>query len=304
MKYCDFFFRDNFFNSLANCFFQMMNKTDSSFALNRWVFDMLVKDDSMGFLIGRVGNTEVDAIIKIYSGNLRKIDIDNAKINAGIFGCHFNDFEKFARVYSGSIRETNLALCYGNNIFERQFLLLNGHCSKRYGDAELLDPMRFLDGIPWTLALKSKKVLVIHPFSDDIKKQYNRREHIFYDDRILPDFHLITYAPVQSSGDAVVEFKCWFDAYCSMLNDISKLNFDIVLIGAGSYAMPLGSWIKKNMKKKVVVMGSAIQTLFGIKGKRWVDNGFGDIWYNDYWVWPDAKYRITGNEKIEGGCYW
>ena len=46
---------------------------------------------------------------------------------------------------------------------------------------------------PWTKELAGKRVLVIHPFADDILSQYkNHRTQIWKDPDILPEFELIT----------------------------------------------------------------------------------------------------------------
>lgn len=44
---------------------------------------------------------------------------------------------------------------------------------------------------PWSRALQGKNVLVVHPFADQIKYQYEtNRAHLFKDIRVLPDFNL------------------------------------------------------------------------------------------------------------------
>ena len=71
---------------------------------------------------------------------------------------------------------------------------------------------------PWTAALKGKKVLVVHPFSESIKKQYeNNRLHIFERqfeaDDMLPEFELHTIKAVQTlAGEGDNRFKTWFEA--------------------------------------------------------------------------------------------
>lgn len=52
----------------------------------------------------------------------------------------------------------------------------------------------------WTQALKGKKVLVIHPFIETIKKQYAKRHLLFKSPDLLPDFGLLTIKAVQSIG--------------------------------------------------------------------------------------------------------
>ena len=66
------------------------------------------------------------------------------------------------------------------------------------------------------MALKGKRVLVIHPFDDTIQKQYLRRETLFDDPNILPEFELHTIKAVQTIvGTKDERFETWFDV-CSI----------------------------------------------------------------------------------------
>ena len=59
----------------------------------------------------------------------------------------------------------------------------------------------------WTQALKDKKVLVIHPFIETIKKQYAKRHLLFKSPDLLPDLELLTIKAVQSIGGGIVDMK-------------------------------------------------------------------------------------------------
>lgn len=52
----------------------------------------------------------------------------------------------------------------------------------------------------WTQALKGKRVLVVHPFTETIKKQYAKRHLLFKDPEFLPKFELLTIKAIQSIG--------------------------------------------------------------------------------------------------------
>ncbi len=119
----------------------------------------------------------------------------------------------------------------------------------------LEDLNAFNHEIPWTRVLKGKKVLVIHPFIDSIKSQYKRRELIFEDNDILPKFKLITYKPVQSIAHNIenLEFKDWFEALEKIKNDISKIDFDIAILGCGLW-LSLSKFYKKKWIKKLFIL--------------------------------------------------
>ena len=147
-----------------------------------------------------------------------------------------------------------------------------------------LEPFRHLN--PWSESLEGKVVLVIHPFEESIQKQYQKREFLFKDKRVLPEFDLKTFKAVQSVKGANCEFETWFDAFDWMCEEIAKIKFDIAIIGAGAYGLPLASYVK-SLGKKSVHMGGGTQLLFGIKGKRWEKNEeLKSTFYNQYWVNP------------------
>ena len=164
--------------------------------------------------------------------------------------------------------------------------------------------------IPWTHALKGKKVLVINPFTDSISSQYkNNRERLFsniYDaDDILPEFELKVLKSVQTSGGTKdSRFATWFDALDWMIEECKKIDFDVALIGCGAYGYLLASAIKKMGKGAIQTCGST-QMLFGVLGKRWTaDKELMEEVVNDYWIRPSMSERPETYSKVEDGCYW
>lgn len=169
--------------------------------------------------------------------------------------------------------------------------------------------------IPWTMMLKGKKVLVVHPFANQIKRQYyQNRTKIFKHNDILPDFRLEVIAAVQSLGGEANGFHTWFEALQSMKDEIDKVNYDICIIGCGAYGFHLAAHVKRS-GKKAIHLGGATQLLFGIKGNRWenpmygvkewgLPYGFYTDMFNDYWVKPGSEGRPRNAEEVEGACYW
>lgn len=165
----------------------------------------------------------------------------------------------------------------------------------------------FLWNNPWTSALKGKKVLVVHPFVESIQAQYEKREYIFEDKNVLPEFgDLILVKAVQSianNGDSS-DFGDWFDALEYMKKEIDKHEFDVALIGCGAYGMDLAAHVKR--KGKIAVhMAGWTQMLFGIYGNRWlIDQPKFKNFINEYWTRPLDTERPVGVEKVENACYW
>lgn len=160
--------------------------------------------------------------------------------------------------------------------------------------------------IPFTYALKDTKVLVVHPFAQTIQEQYKNHNKLFQNPKVLPHFSLQTFKAVQTlHQESDDRFHDWFEALEWMSEEISKLDFEIALIGCGAYGFPLASRIK-NMGKIAIHFGGALQLLFGIKGKRWEieQPNVGQELFNSHWVYPNKKETIKDSIKIEGGCYW
>lgn len=164
----------------------------------------------------------------------------------------------------------------------------------------------FLWKDPWTKYLKGKKVLVVHPFTDSIKYQYeNNRERLFEDQYVLPEFReLILVKAVQSIAGTQTEYKDWFEALHHMEDEISQSDFDIALIGCGAYGMSLAAHVK-HMGKQAVHLAGWTQMLFGIYGNRWLqDQPAYSKFINDFWIRPMESEKPEGADKVEGGCYW
>ncbi|MFA7637120.1 MAG: hypothetical protein WCX81_05100 [Monoglobales bacterium] len=234
-----------------------------------------------------------------YSGRV----LYSGRVAAGIFPASKEVADKFSQAYLDAMTQADLAVYWrGVAMCEKYFL-------RKYSKDAVIIPSRSLEPLsfnrPWSLALKNKKVLVIHHLADTIEKQYLNRDKLFKNPDILPEFKLKTIKAVQSSADNQdCGFDSWVDALEYMKKQIDEADFDVAILGCGAYAMPLAAYIKR-MGKKAVVLGGFTQILFGIKGARW-EASRPDIvaLYNDYWVRPDEKDRPKGFDKVEEGAYW
>lgn len=147
---------------------------------------------------------------------------------------------------------------------------------------------------------RGKKILVIHPFEESIKEQYSKNRKFLFDNKdILPDFELYTIKAVQGMG-CETEFKDWFEALDYMYQKAIKINFDVAIIGCGAYGFPLAALLKK-AGKKAIHLGGVTQILFGIKGKRFEEQGYK---MNDYWVRPREDERPIEAYKADDSAYW
>lgn len=217
--------------------------------------------------------------------------------NAGFFPATEKNIIKYGQLINQCLQNLDILLSWQRN---EKYLPLSNQIPKiiMYN---ISYPFLFTN--PWTSALKDKKVLVISPFSKTIQYQYSRRELLFKNPNVLPEFTLITLQSYNIlRGKNNTNINDWFEALNKMEQQINNIDFDIALIGCGAYAFPLAAYCKTLGKKAITVCG-AIQLLFGIYGNRWEDWLKQNNILNQNWTRPlDSK--PIGFEKVEKGAYW
>ena len=218
----------------------------------------------------------------------------------GFFPEDLSLFERFKEVEIEALKNVDYLLPLGGR---GENYLIKKYCRKDVVFSNALGGW----GVdkPWTRALKGKKVLVIHPFSKTIENQYSKREHLFPSNPdILPEFELHTIKAVQTiAGQKDDRFANWFEALDYMKSEISKVDFDVALLGCGAYGFPLASYCK-NIGKIAVHIGGDLQMLFGILGTRWEKYEITKRLVNEYWVRPSDEDKPERLSIVEGGCYW
>ncbi len=266
----------------------------------------IIKSEIMGgrpFMAGRFGGFEVFAMQSAEFDDAEKMKraVDFLDKSAGFFPKDEKLLYRFNDIMKDSCSQVDVLGCWLVN-YEEYYV--KKYCSdiKNVGVLMGLEPWNMMDE-PWSEALRGKKVLVIHPFEDSIRKQYEKRRELFKNPQLLPDFKLKTLKAVQTSGSATDErFATWFDALQYMCDECDRIDFDVALIGCGAYGYPLAAHIKK-MGKQAVHLGGVLQILFGIKGRRW-DESDTHLMYNENWVYPDRSEIPAGADKVENACYW
>lgn len=119
----------------------------------------------------------------------------------------------------------------------------------------------------------------------------------------LPEFELKTIKAIQSIKGNNTNFKSWFEALEHMKSQIDLIDFDIALIGAGSYGLPLASHIKRN-GKIALHLGGFLQIIFGIKGKRWDLSEAHQKIMNEHWKYPFSEEYPNNYKNLDHGSYW
>ena len=155
---------------------------------------------------------------------------------------------------------------------------------------------------PWTAALKGKKVLVINPFDESIRLQYKKRELLFENPEILPEFELHTLKSVMVLTPEDNTYGTIIDAVDYMYEEAMKTDFDIALLGCGPQGMILAERFRQQ-GKQAIYLGGVLQILFGIKGSRWDVMPTHSTLYNEHWIYP-VEEPPKGAEKLDSACYW
>lgn len=259
------------------------------------------------FAAVRYGGTEAKTIADVlYTkaggklGGLSDKTYERISTLSGFFAENKEKLYRFTDLYMDSAKDVDLLGVW--NIVMQSYLADEVTVNAKLAELKLFEPYYFAE--PWSEALKGKKVVVIHPFAETVENQYNKRELLFENHRILPAFELRTVKAVQTlAGEKDDRFNDWFEALDYMYEETMKEDFDVALIGCGAYGFPLAAMIKR-AGKQAIHIGGSLQILFGIKGKRWDDNGIISKMYNDSWVRPGEKEALKKGDRVEGGCYW
>lgn len=263
--------------------------------------------DGQPFMFGRHGSNELlialNGLMK-ERGIIKNIDCEKwetACQHSGFFPNEEKNYIEFNKLLIDASEQCDMYGTFrmiGEDYYIKHFMKKN----VKLTHLNMLDFWRYEE--PYTYALQGKRVLVVHYLADQIKEQYKKRELLFENPKILPEFELQTMPAVQTiANERDNRFNNWFEALDYMKNEIKKYDFDIALLGCGAYGMPLAAEIKK-MGKQAIYMGGVIQMLFGIYGRRWDAEPKAKVLKNEHWVMPDPDLKPKKSDTVENGCYW
>lgn len=238
------------------------------------------------FMLARYGSTEIRTLFD-------KNHLSSLCFYSGFFPNDKNLYDKFVGEYVKSSKQLDFLAIrgYKNNFFKkirwlRMFPNLKYFLKSSGGFRS-----------KWIKDLKGKRVLVVNSHKTTIEHQYKKMGKL----GILPKLKsLEVIRSVQTiAGETDSRFKDWFEALDYMKRSMDKKSYDILIVGAGAYGLPLAAHAKSR-GKQALHLGGGLQLLFGIKGKRWDKDGF----YTKDWVKPMKADYPKNYKKIEGGCYW
>jgi hypothetical protein len=260
------------------------------------------------FAAGRAGTVELDCVTHYLehrrggeSSDYPDSIVFHMGNNAGFFPVTAENLDGFVKEYLDAVSVLDAIAVWfnpGESDLAREF------CP----EAELI-PLRSLEPYyhrdPWSAELAGKRILAIHPFAESIAENYaERRSLLFEDPHVLPAFDLHVLKAVQSIAGEQTRFASWFEALKHMKSEMEAVEFDVCIVGAGAYGLPLAAHAKA-MGKVAIHMGGATQVLFGIRGRRWDDHEIISRLYNEHWTSPKPSETPRNFRQVEdGGAYW
>lgn len=264
------------------------------------------------FLIGRIGSTELEILIYYYTTrHIRNNLYAKLERYSGIMGVENNDWEN---AYLDAISNCDvMAEGWYEPFKEYENLMLNEINKNRYKVLlRNLEPYYIEPKYRWSQHLAGKRVAIINSFADICETQTYMSKAIWGDnaETLLPSttiwIPIQTYFPTsiaQGNMEWPSNIKTWKDAVNYTVEKVLNEGCDTAIIGCGGLGMIIGDKLKKE-GLQCIVMGGAIQILFGIKGKRWENHNIISKFFNDAWVVPNSSHRPNNSTLIENACYW
>ena len=283
---------------------EMVNRLDDLEHVNEKIGALIRRGGP--FLVSRNGSTEMESIFYY----LNPVHLQRA----GIFPAGQNVIIEWRNEYMSTFKNLNIcATGWFTPYAEKEIALI----AKKAPDA-LQIPLRGLEPYyvspkhRWTKELAGKRVAVVSSFANTAVKQTEHAEKIWGADfeTLLPS--TTTWVPIVTGFPPSIAFGraewptgtvSWKEAVSGVVQQIIDSHVDIVLIGCGGLGPIIADACRANGMGAIVV-GGAIQVLFGIKGKRWQNHSVISTFWNDAWVSPASDETPFGARDIEGGCYW
>jgi len=263
---------------------------------------------------GKIGDVELGVLVKYEQADhdpdeffdaisRRGPELDLLHLNAGVFPKEPSALLHWADTYLASLSSLDL-LAVWFNAGEKE-IAGKYAASASLARIEGIEP--YYHENPWTRELANRRVVAVTPFAASVAQQSATRtgaELFPKNPFTLPPFALrIVRAPF-SAGLRPPSHPNWAAALAHLKNEVATADFDIALIGAGAFSLPLCSFIREELGQSAVHLGGALQLLFGIKGRRWKGHPVISRLFNENWIHPLPDETPRARWRMEGGAYW
>jgi len=167
------------------------------------------------------------------------------------------------------------------------------------------DIFHYIQELPWTHALRGKRLLIVSAFEESIKEMLPNHAKIYGVD-LFPGCTITTIRPPQTQGaEESREFSVELDEFCLRLDAI-KDTYDVALVSCGGYGNLVCNHIYEKNGRSAIYVGGVLQMYFGILGERWLRerSDIVTLYKNEYWTRPKESEKPKNYQAVEGSCYW
>ena len=263
------------------------------------IHDLIAKGEPA--VIGKIGFSEMKVLYSMLTGHqLNQQDLHDIFPVAGVFPPNADGLQLFIEEMKNALPKVDILAKMCLDKTREDFVIEALAASADILSLRDLEPYYW--DTPWSKNLEEKKILIISPFVDTIESQYKKREDL-WEREIIPNMTLEYIKAPLSHYIKQSSFSSWKEALDDMKAQMRKLDFDVCLVGAGAWSLPLAVEAKA-LGKIGIHLGGPLQVLFGIKGRRWDDHDVISTFYNEHWVRPSKEESPDANTMVEGGCYW
>ena len=282
----------------------MLSIDNGALAVIKVIKNALETDN--GALIGRNGQIELDLVLNEESIDSSKLQI--LERNAGIYPItQAHIFYRWRDLTKRAILEADV-LATG---WYEPLKAAETEAFEKWLVSAIQIPLRSLEPyyvdpkLQWTALLSGHKVAVVSSFTQSAKAQIKNG----YKGTLPPD---VDWQWIQTGHPRIIamgrnewppHIHSWIQAADYVVASIVESGARFALIGCGGLGMPIAKMLK-DRGIIAIVLGGAIQVLFGIKGRRWENHPIISMMWTDDWVWPSEEETPGNANIIEGGCYW
>ncbi len=273
-------------------------------------------------LIGRLGATEArvlgcyldifrgksfcDPISTLYSLATHKKRLGQLKSGAGVYPINRSVVKTFITEQLAALAEVDVLGTWGSAFtWVEKYALRNGRTQSisHHSVAPWIEvfPTGSKCLKPWSSALSGKKVLIISGFSKSFQSQFIRIEKVFPINTYPKYSAEFINSPISTGG--LSDGLTWVTHLERMKREMESKDFDVALISAGAYALPL-AFHAKQLGKIGITCGGELQLFFGVIGGRWEYSEKVSKYKNKFWIRPSESERPANWREIENGCYW
>jgi hypothetical protein len=267
------------------------------------MFSAIVQKEPIA--VGKIGESELRVLRDFaksgrFRAGFRASTTAAAYVNAGIFPIDQMSLTSFAESYLDALSHLDLvAIWY--NFREASFV-------RRYAKDSKLTKIKGIEPFyynnPWTLALKDKRVVIVSPFAESMARQEKKLQQVWVKrpELVLKCELIYIKCPLSPALTPPV-FSSWMSTLEDLKGRVADVDFDLAIVGAGAYSLPLVSYAKAK-GKAAVHLGGGTQLLFGLKGTRWENSEFFKEYFNESWIRPSGRESPPERGLVENGAYW